>query len=400
MSIVLEPPIIQTPEALVQLTIRKLQERYPNFNPNPADPQYQFFLGVAYMCAETMLLSIEVPEEIIRFIGETVYQTVPEAAVAAVGTTTWEAIDALGHRIPAGTPIILEPEGAPPVAFEVVAEVIIPPGETKTVPGGVIIRAEEPGVEGNVTGTPSVAPIELLAGFKEITVAAVPRNGVEEETLEEYTARVLELAKLIKPQPILPEDFANFVRLLVPGLRGARVLAVDLLELTKPYGKENTVVAATDEERCVTVVPVLPNGEEPSEELQQQAWELLDEKREIDFKPFVGSPTYHTITVNVQGTVLPGYDKAGTESQLQEALTSLLSPENWGTHTPTPGGPRWVQRRHLYYQEVVAVVNSVEGFGHYNILEINHGTSDVELSGIAPLTRPGPMTISLEEGVE
>lgn len=389
------PPLVQTPETVVELAFEKLQEDYPAFKPNPSSPSYQYFLAFAYIAVETILLGFNVPEEIIRIVGELVYQQKPQAAVAATGTTTWEAVDALGHTIPLGTQVIIEPEGEEPVGFETTEEVTIPPGSSKTATGGVPIRAIEPGEEGNVEGALAARPAETLAWVNAVTVSATPANGEEEETVEEFAARMTELATIVKPQPILPEDFANFARLLVPGLRNSRVLAIDLLELTKKYPEvstPNNVEAASNVERCVTIVPILEDGTEPSAGVDKEAWELLENHREANFKVFVGSPTFNKIEVKVAGTVLTGYSKAGTEEQLKQALEQFLSPENWGQPT-TPNNPpgKWVQRKKLYFQDLVAVVNNVPGFGHYTDLKLNGGTSDVSLSGIAPLpAKVGP----------
>jgi hypothetical protein len=386
MTLLESPPLTQTPEAVVQLAFEKLQERYPSFKPNPADPSYQYFLAFAYIAVETILLGFDVPEEIIRIVGELVYQTKPAAAVAATATTTWEAVDALGHTIPLGTQVTIEPEGEEPVAFETTEEVTIEAGQTKTAAGAVPIRAIELGEEGNVEGALKVRPSETLSWVEGVTVSTTPSDGVEEETTEEFAARMLELATLVKPQPILPEDFANFVRLLVPGLRGARVLAVDLLELNSKYGHENHTAKAENVERCVTVIPVLENGTEPSEALQKEAYELLESHREATFKPFIGSPTFNKIEIVVEGTVLAGYSKIGTEEQLKAALESFISPANWGLpSTPNQPPGKWVQRKKIFFQDLVTAVNNVPGLGHYTTLTLNGGAADVTMTGIAPL---------------
>jgi hypothetical protein len=386
MTLLESPPLIQTPEAVVQLAFEKLQERYPSFNPNPADPSYQFFLAFAYIAVETILLSFDVPEEIIRIVGELVYQTKPAAAVAALATTTWEAVDALGHTIPLGTQVTIEPEGEEPVAFETTEEVTIAAGQTKTAAGAVPIRAIEPGEEGNVEGALKVHPSETLAWVEKVTVSKTPSGGEEEETTEEFAALMLELATLVKPQPILPEDFANFVRLLVPGLKGARVLAVDLLELNSKYGYENNTAKAENVERCVTVIPVLENGTEPAASVQQEAYELLASRREATFKAFVGSPTFNKIEIKVKATVLSGYSKAGTEEQLKSALESFISPANWGLpSTPNQPPGKWVQRKKIFFQDLVTAVNNVPGIGHYTELKLNGAEADVTMTGIAPL---------------
>jgi hypothetical protein len=394
-----EPPVLQSPDALVQLGIERLQQQYPNFAPNPGDPNYELFIAYAFLVAEAIVLSFNVPEEIVKFVGEVVYQTPPIAATYASASSTWIANDALGHEIEAGTQIDVINASGERVGFEVAETVVIPTGSAATGSGTVGLRAIEAGSDSNVVGSFTVEPVEPLSWLKEVTLTSAPANGSDEETTEEYTKRIRELARLMKPQPILPEDFANLVRLIVPGLKGARVLAVDLLQMQNAYGHANTTSLGSGVERCVTVIPVLADGTEPTEAVQKEAYEAITARREASFKAYVGSPTYNSINVTVVGTYLPGYNQAGTEAEVKLALEELLAARNWGLPPgETPGG--WVNRKTLRYQDVVTAVNNVKGFGHYTTLTVNAGTADVALTGIAPLTQAGTLSVTLTAGTE
>jgi hypothetical protein len=396
MSIV-ETPLIQTPSELVELAIERLQETYPNFEPNPADPQYELFLALAYICAETLILSYNVPEEIVKFVGAVVYQTQPEAAVAATAQATWAAVDAAGHTLEAGTQVELVTEAGDRVGFEVLQNVSIPTGSATTLPGQVTLQAIEPGDEGNIQGAYTLEFVEKLAWVSGATLLANPDGGSEEETTEEYTERIRELARLVKPQPILPEDFANFARLKVPTLRNGRVLAIDMLQMSQNYGPGNTTSLGSAVQRCVTIVPILENGLEPPEAAQREAYELLSYSREASFKVFVANPTYTTISVMGSGTVLPRFSASGTEQQVKSALETLLSPATWGG---TQGEATWFNRKTVRYQDVVTALNNVPGFGHYTSLLVNGGTSDIVMSGVAPLPKPGTINVSLTAATE
>jgi hypothetical protein len=389
MTVFPNPPIIPSSEALVQRTIEQLQAQYPNFKPNPASPQYRWFQAFAAMACEVLVLCYAAPEELIRWMGEVVYQVAIEPATAATATATVEAADELGHALEAGAKILVTPEGAPPVAFEVVEEMTIAPGaETK---GQVNLRAVEPGTEGNIPGAATAEPNEPLAWIKPngIVLTAPPAGGEEEETIQAYTQKIRELARIVKPQPILPEDFANYVRLLVPGIQ--RCVAVDLLELkhTTPTAEEiakeaGSEVEAENEERCVTVIPLTAAGTVPPKATLELAAEKLKNAREGSFKSFIGLPTLHPITVKVVGTFLAGYTKPVVEANIEAALKSLLNPATFGT--PESGDTTsWANKKNLYFQDVATALDNVRGFGHYTTLEVNGGTATVALAGIAPL---------------
>jgi hypothetical protein len=402
-----EPPLIPSSEALVQRAIEQLQGQYLNWKPNPASPEYRMFLAFAAICCEVIVLLLNVPEELIRWVGEVVYQTPPTPATYATATSTWEAVDALGYEVEGGTIVIVTPEGGgEPVAFEVVEGIVIPEGETKTGAGAVKLRAVESGSQGNVSGAATVQPNELLKWVATggITLASAPAGGEEAETTQAYTKRIRELAKIVKPQPILPEDFANYVRLLIPGIE--RCVAVDLLQLTHTTPtageiekEEGSSVTAEGVERCVTVIPLTVEGTVPPKATLEEAYNRLKAAREGTFLPFIGVPSSHTIEVKVVGTYFKGYTEAVVEANVKAALEELLNPATFGV--PVSGDTTgWINKKVLRYQDAVTALNNVAGFNYYTELKLNGGTIDIALTGIAPLVKAGALTITLTEGPE
>lgn len=418
MSNIIEAPITPNGEALVQIAIERLRETYPNWNPNPASPEYRTFVAFAEIVAELMILAFDVPEAIIRFVGAIVYQEAIIAATFAEGLVNVVAKDRLGHTIPAGTQITITPtsSGGNPIGFEFFKEATIPSGMDELLGSGVsgsatlgIIRALEPGPESNITGTTETEFDESEGWVQSIEVAENPQGGSAEETIEAYTRRIIELARLITPRPILPEDFANFVRLLTTKEAVGRAVAIDLLELkhVTEEGVERTKVNAEGEgeeeasnvERCVTVIAMDTSGNALSTAARKEAEEKVKAAREATFRFYLAGPSHHSISVTVKGTFLKGYTKAGVTAGVEEALSNLLNPATWGT--PATGDTTgWVNEKKLRYQKVVAALEGVAGFGHYTTLEVNGGTADIEMSGIAPVPKVGTLTVTLEEGSE
>jgi hypothetical protein len=389
MTVFPNAPLTPNSEAMVQRVIERLQAQYPNLVPNAASPQYRLFKAFAAIGCEVIVSCYGSPEELLKWMGEFFYQIPPEPATSAKATATVEAVDELGHTLEAGAVILITPEGGTAVAFEVVDEVVIPPGPE--VKGAVNLQAVESGTEGNIPGAATAEPNEPLAWIKPkgIVLTNAPAGGEEEESLEAYTQRVRELAKIIKPQPILPQDFAAYVRLLVPGI--ARCVAGDMLELkhTTPTAEEiakeaGSEVEAEDVERCVTVIPLTAEGTVPPKATLELAYEKLKAAREETFKSFIGLPTLHPITIKVVGTFLAGYTKATVEANIEAALKQLLIPATFGV--PTPGDVvGWVNKKNLFYQDVATAIDNVQGFGHYTELKVNGAEATVALTGIAPL---------------
>lgn len=417
---IIQPPITPNGEQLVQIAIERLRETYPNWNPNPASPEYRMFLALAEIIAELLILAFDVPEAIIRFVGAIVYQEPLVAATFAEGLVNVVAKDTLGHAIPAGTQVIITPtsEGLPPLGFEFFHEAQILPGTDELLGSGGsavgsgslgLIRALEPGPESNITGATETAFDEPPAWVESIEVIKNPSGGSAEETLEAYTRRIIELARLIAPRPILPEDFANFVRLLTTKEIVGRTLAIDLLELKHVTvgGVERTKVNAEGEgeveaegvERCVAVIATDQEGNSLNTAAREEAEDKLKANREATFKSYVAGPTHNSINVTVKGTFLKGYQKAAVQAGVEEALKNLLNPRTWGS--PATGDTTsWINEKVLRYQKVVAALENVAGFGHYTELKVNGGTADVVMTGIAPLPKTGTLSITLEEGAE
>lgn len=407
MTEIVEPPIIPTPEALVELAIERMQAQYPHWNPNPASPEYRKFLSFAAICTEILILAFNVPEAIIQFVGAVVYQTPINPATYARATATVTANDTAGHTIQQGTIFTITPEGSVGVAFEAVNEVVIPPGEEATSVGAVELQALEAGAESNVAGAHSAESLENFAWIKGV-VTGEATGGEEEETMPEYTRRILELAKLITPRPILPEDFANFVRLLTKKEKVLRAVAVDGLELetegghTKVNGSGEGTQLGTGKERCVAVFAMNKNGEHLSTAAREEAEKLVFEARETSFKFFLAGPTSNTINVVIEGKTWKGWAPSVVESALLVALQEFINPIKWGgpTRGDESNGTGWVNRKTLRYQDLVTLVNNVEGFNFYTKLEANAGTVDIALTGLAPVVKLGTHTITLVEGTE
>jgi hypothetical protein len=414
MSNVIEAPITPNGEALVQIAIERLRETYPNWNPNVASPEYRMFVAFAEIVAELMILAFDVPEAIIRFVGAIVYQEPIIAAAFAEGLVNVTSKDTVSHTIVAGTQVIVTPlsENVPPLGFEFFTDATIEPGRSELLGSGVggsatlgIIRALEPGPESNITGSTEATFDELPSWVQSVDVVENPHGGSAEETIEAYTRRIVELARLIAPRPILPEDFANYVRLLTTKEQVLRAVAIDGMKLrvegghTKINASGEGEVEAEGAERCVTVIAMNTEGKHLGTAAREEAEAKLKAAREKTFETFVAGPAVHPITVKVVGKFFKGYSAAGVRAELEERLKALLNPATWGT--PSTGDVTgWRNQITLRYQDIVTAVNSAAGFNYYTELLVNGGTADVALAGVAPVPEAGTMTIELTEGTE
>lgn len=370
-------PLTASQADILAIGINVMQAGIPGWLPNPSSPEYVRMQAFAAMASYVVSLAGNVPDDIIRFIGQVVYQTPPFAATSATGATTWVVADTAGHTIPDGTHLtVLSADGTTTVDFQTVGDIVIAPTTDTTSAGEVPIIASDPGAN----GTALTGPLQVtddLGWVVEITLTGPTVNGADAETTVAYATRILQLAPLLAPRLCRPEDFAAAASLLVPGV--FRALAID---------EYNADTMSFGQYRCVTVANIDVTGAAVSTDVKAAALAEFVAKREESFKSFVIDPTYTTINIAYTAIAAVGYDATDVQTRTDAALVALASPANWGV---LPGAliDTWVNVPVFRYQDVVQALKNVQGMGNYTGLTLNGGTADVALTGVAPLPTPG-----------
>jgi Baseplate J-like protein len=384
MSIDIEVPVQTDPSGILQIALDYLQSIYPGWTPNTASYDYRELAAHAAMAAEFLQLAVQVPEgAITRFVGQVVYQTPPEPAIAATADSVWTLTDATEHTIPAGTNVAVTAPDGSLVGFQTAKEIVKADGGGSTVTEVALVATEPGAIASNLKG-----PVTLLDSLVEggaawvisIALEGETTGGQDAETDEAYTARIVQLATLLKVSIVNVADYAPAARLLVPQI--ARALAVD------EYNPETGLHGV---ERCVAVASIDTAGQPSTEPVKEVLEAVYERLRERSFLPFVISPTYTAISVDFKGVAAAGATPAIVQALAIEAVERLLSPATWGV--PASGDvTSWINTPLVRYQDVVTALNNVEGFDHYTSLRINGGEADVPLAGVAPLPEVGAVT--------
>jgi len=143
--------------------------------------------------------------------------------------------------------------------------------------------------------------------------------------------------------------------------------------------------------RMVTVYPIDATGADCSPTIRAAVQTLLDGYREVTFVVNTSTPTRTPVNVTFAVAVLSGYDPTATVAACVDAVTAYLSPANWGGGAETP--PEWRSGENkVRYLAVSNVINQVTGVKYVSSLTVNSGTSDVTLTGTAPLPSVGTIT--------
>jgi hypothetical protein len=386
MSIDLEVPVQTDPASVRKLATDYLQAIYPNWTPNESSYDLRELAAHAAMASEFLQTALQVPEgAITRFVGEVVYQTPPNPAIAATGLTKWTLVDALEHTIPAGAELTIKATDGSLVAYQVAEDIVKAPGGT-TVSHVPIVAVEPGALASKLAGELTLVDSLIEAGaswVNTIVVEGETTGGADAETDAAYTARVTALAPLLKISIVKAPDFAAAAPLLVPQI--ARALAIDEYD---PETKETGV------EKFTAVAPIDANGQPSIAEVQDKLQAEYERLRERTFRPVVIDPTYTVIAAHLEGIAVAGSDPAVVEGRIETALKELLSPAMWGI--PASGDTSvWEDKPVLRYQDAVTAVNNVLGFDHYNVLTLNGGTADITLTGPAALPEAGAITCTV-----
>lgn len=382
-------PVNSDPDTLFQEAVERIQQQWPDWRPEPGNLDTVLILGWAFMFSELAALAASVPERAFQQAGSSLFALPPQEAAQAQGTTTWKAIDNKGHEIPIGTQITVETGADKLEGFETLNTVFIEVGATETDPGEVLIRAIESGVAANeLEGVAD--PVDALDWIDTITIVDKTSGGEDAETLEEYSNRLRKELRLLGPRPIIPSDF-EIRALNHPSV--ARALAIDGWD---------PIAETFENERMISIAAIDADGAKAAVKVKEEIDEDLQSKREVNFIVNMIDPTYNKINVSLEVQPIPGFSKPQTKLMVEEALDAYFDPAVWGLPVTgdesTGGGWRRIEKVRL--NDVIAVAESVISVDFSKDVKISKGAgavaaADVELDGVAPLTEPGTMTVTV-----
>ncbi len=379
MSTYIDANIIVDPDELFDLAVEYIKARIPDWEAADGNLDTWIIEALSQIGSQVAETAQDVPAAIFRKFGTDLVNLPPHDPTAATGKTAWTLIDEDGHTIPEGTTIGFDgPDGT--VAFQTIADVEVAEGDNSVT--GVEIIAVEEGEEGSgFTGAADL--LDTLDFVATVELEGQTTGGSDGESDEEYLARLVDELRLQTPRPILPDDFATLAR------------RIDNVYAAVAIDGYNPGDSTYENERMVTVATRDVDGNANSSGTKTEVDALLQGMREVNFVVHVIDPTYTEIDVSFKGVAWPGWDAEAVEAACVEAVAQYLSPNRWGL-PPTGQVAAWVNDPKVRYLEVAQVLNSVDGFRYITELKVEGGTSDVSLSGAAPLPRPGTIGGTVE----
>lgn len=376
-------PIDTDPLVLAQLAYDDLESSVPGWLAATGSFESILIGALAQIAADVRDVASDVPSSIFRYFGANVMNIPPEEGLQAEAVSTWVAVDSSGYTIPAGT-LVGIPGAEGLIPFETDGDINIPNGSDTVT--DVTIRAVDAGAGPNgMTGDATL--IDSLSYISSVTATSAPAGGADPETDDEYLNRLSAELQLMSPRPILPADFAQIA---LRNQNVSRCVAID---------GYNPGDSTYNNDRMVTVVPLGLTGAALTAPQKSALDAELQALREVNFIVNVDDPTFSDIDVTAEVTYLPGYeDTTALAAAVEAALTEALDPLVWGADLSQKGAG-WLVDSKVRYLTISDLIYSVPGVRYVKTLAIGkdggaQGTSDLTLTGPAPLPNPGTLVIT------
>lgn len=321
---------------------------------------------LSIMVAEISYGLNRLPGAVLEALLNRLYAIPRSAGLAPTATVEFTA-DASGASIPVGTlvQVVLDEE---PIQFATDLELTIPAGTptaTVTVTGTEFTDA----ANGIIAGTP-VEVTTATTGVTSAVLSTAIGGGAGAEDGETYLDRASLVLQRLNSTLVKAEHFEAYA-LEDPTVFRAK--AVDNYDSSLP------AVAAGH----VSVAVLGPSGAVLSGPAKTALAAEMDQIAQVNLGVHVMDPTITAVNVTAQVHALPGADPTAVDTAVTAALDAYLSPLTWAWGATV--------RRN----ELIALMENVEGVDYVDPGHPTTPAADVALSGVAPLADAGTLNVTV-----
>lgn len=353
------------PYGLVSRALVDAGAKLPGWTPRVGALEFVMIEALAQIVSEEIYAINRVPDGIAEVLignfGIARGQGAPPKA-----TVTFKLADNLGHEIPAGTVIRLPQAGLDPIDFATDVAVVVPVGSNS-------VTASVTGTTNtvNANGVPAnsiLSVVTPVAYVDLVTLASVPSGGADPETAEEWRDRAITRLGRLTDSLVLPKHFS------------ARALEAPEVGRAITRDNWNVDVGAVGH----VTVAVADVGGNALTALAMAALQAdMDAAAFGAISVHVAPPTYNAVTVTSNVVALSGYVVADVQQAAADALDDYLSPSSWSWNG--------VVRKN----EIIALLDGVDGVDYVVDVSLNGGASDLVLTGAFPLVRSGTHSVAV-----
>ncbi len=289
--------------------------------------------------------------------------------VQPTSTATFSMLDATGYTIPAGTRLRLIPGADDPMVFTTSAALVVAPGSTT---GTVAIIGAEPSsrVNGTAAGT-ALDLLDSISTVNSVALGSVVGAGADPEDVQDWLTRTLQRYSRLSEVLVLP---AHFVSRALEDVRVFRALGLNLYDpAVGPVGSNPG---------HMTVAVSGSGGALLSSGIKAELTATLDGAALANLSVHVVDVTLNSVDVDVTVLRTAAVTSAAVTTAITAALSAYLSPDSWQW-----GGT-------VYRNELISLIDGV--FGVERVVAITTPAADLVLTGVAPLTTAGAITVTVQ----
>lgn len=284
-------------------------------------------------------------------------------------TLTFNLSDTLGHDIPAGSRASLSlGSGIDPVVFTTTQALAVPAGQSS---GTVAATGDRFTADANGTaGGTLLESLDAITYLNSVVLGSAVVGGKDEETDQEWYDRAINRFGRLSETLAVPAQFVAAAKEHVEVIRAHAVDNYDPAVGPNPGDNLGHVTVAVYGDHA-NLSTTFKNDLDAELELAAQA----------NLSVHVIDPTVTTVNVTVSVVKNTQYTDATAIARVQDALEAFLDSSSWDFSST------------VYKNSLIAVVGGDEAVAYVSSMTVPAG--DTALTGVAPLTTPGTLTVTV-----
>lgn len=359
---------------IIDTAIAALKLNLPGWIPREGNTEMVIIESVALEIAEAIVAVNRLPgavvEAILLLAGVDRDYGAPPVATAEITFG-----DLLGHTVPGGTRVVLRMDDSTSVVF-----LVEPPGLTVN-PGSdsgtvSLIGDVFTAVANGVPAGTRLDMADPLPFVESVELTAAIADGRDSETDDGWRDRGVQRLSRLSDAYVVPRHF-QAAALERPEVEVA--LAIDLYDPTQagvPGDHVGHITVAVLGENATALSIAAKDAIET--DLEAGAVGMLD--------VHVMDATVVSVPVAATVVAADGADSAIVTANIQEAVANYLDPLAWSF-----GGT-------VYLNEMISLIDQVEGVSRVVAVTINAVAADYVLTGVAALPDAGTVTVTIQAG--
>lgn len=355
----------QDPQSLFEISRDYMQFIFPNYNPVETNTEVVLMEALALMVAQSVFAINRVPGAVVEVLLR-LFGIVRDTGHAPVVTLNFNMINNAGYTIPAGTEVSYF-VGSIVITFATDEDLLIANGDSS----GTVDAT------GNLNtsffnGTPSNTQFTLttsIANVDSVFSTTPIADGAEPEDTDTYFDRGIETLSRLTETLVLPSHFTAFA------------LADDVVTKATTIDLYNPSVGPPGSNPGHVTVAVYGVGGNVSSGGKSDLAAAMQQKCLASLQIHVVDPTITSVDVTAAIHTLKGYLNGDVTDAVTTALNNYLATANWD----------WNNTVRVY--ELVSLIDQIPGVDYVSTVSVP--SSDIILSGVANLTQPGTITVTV-----